>query len=666
MNKRKIILLFFISLFVILGGYLAYLFLFPAESHFKGVSLIPENAVYIISTDEPVENWDRIKNSPTWKHLQNNEYFAQLTKDANQLDSLIRENESVFQFFGSRQVLISAHTFGQKEYDFLYIIDLKQVAKLAPLKSFIKNLTDENYEVSINEYKNKEVISIIEKGSSSALNLYFAENFLVLSYTNSLVEASIDQIENPLISLDEHFVEINQRIGNKGMFQFFLNHKEIDNYMNIYLAEQDDYVDAASKQLHFTGLYFSLEEDGSIAMEGYSNVNMEENSYIQALLNSGNGSMEALSIAPQRTGFYASLGFENFNIFIDNLEEIYKQDAETYDQYMSNIDKMEGYLKIDIQQHFFDWIADEVAFLQLKPSGLGRNNEFAVALKSKNRNDAEENLNYIAQQIRKKTPVKFKYVDYQGYKIKYLSVKGFFKPFLGKLFSQLEKPYYTFIDDYVIFSNHPQTIKNIIDDYESGNTLVNTEGFDEFTEDFQKENSVFLYLQTPVFIDRMEDFVSPETWKSIQKNRNFIACFSDIGFQLQAQDKLFKATFNARFKDLEKIAKSQKDLLAQLETYGFLNTDSIFQLTTSIEKDDVIAIDEIVLDDLDAKTKEEFYEDGSLKAEVSLKNGQMHGAYRSYFPNGDLKIKGKYKNGEKSGTWKFYDEEGKVVEKVAY
>ncbi|MBX2840246.1 MAG: hypothetical protein KTR26_00635 [Flammeovirgaceae bacterium] len=314
MTRGKIIFLFFALLFLIFAGYFAYIFLFPSEGNFKGISLIPENVVYIISTDEPVENWSRIKNSPTWKHLQNNEYFAQLTKDANQLDTLIRENETIFQFFGSRQVLISAHTFGNKEYDFLYIVDLKQVAKLTPLKSFIKNFADETYEVALNDYKNEEVISITEKGTQSTLNLYFAENFLVLSYTNSLLEASIDQIGNPVISLDEHFVEVSQQIEYKGMFQFFLNHQQIDDYMSIYMAEKDDYVDAASRQLYYTGMYFSLEEDGSIAMEGFSNVNLEENSYIQALLKSGNGKMDALSIAPQRTGFYASLGFENLAV----------------------------------------------------------------------------------------------------------------------------------------------------------------------------------------------------------------------------------------------------------------------------------------------------------------------------------------------------------------
>ena len=42
---------------------------------------------------------------------------------------------------------------------------------------------------------------------------------------------------------------------------------------------------------------------------------------------------------------------------------------------------------------------------------------------------------------------------------------------MGDFFGKIEKPYYTIIDDYVIFSNHPQTIKNIIDDYSNEATL---------------------------------------------------------------------------------------------------------------------------------------------------------------------------------------------------
>ena len=81
----------------------------------------------------------------------------------------------------------------------------------------------------------------------------------------------------------------------------------------------------------------------------------------------------------------------------------------------------------------------------------------------------------------------------------------------------------------------------------------------------------------------------------------------------------------------------------------------------------MISIDEITLDDLDAKKHQEFFEDGeTLKLEVYLKDGLKNGSYREYYENGELKVKGKYKNDEPSGVWRFYDEKGKRIRKERY
>ena len=45
-----------------------------------------------------------------------------------------------------------------------------------------------------------------------------------------------------------------------------------------------------------------------------------------------------------------------------------------------------------------------------------------------------------------------------------VEMKGFFRLFFGKLFDKFEKPYYTYVDDYVVFSNNKgkNTLLNIL------------------------------------------------------------------------------------------------------------------------------------------------------------------------------------------------------------
>src|SRR5689334_15873794 len=79
-------------------------------------SLIPNDAVYFIATADPFTSWKEISSSAAWSHLQHNPHFAELTSSVNSLDSLVRENDFLFELVASRAVVVSAHMISTKDY----------------------------------------------------------------------------------------------------------------------------------------------------------------------------------------------------------------------------------------------------------------------------------------------------------------------------------------------------------------------------------------------------------------------------------------------------------------------------------------------------------------------------------------------------------------------
>src|SRR4029077_3769860 len=65
-------------------------------------SMVPSDAVYCLATSDPVGSWKEIAGSEAWTHLQKNAYFADLTASVNSLDSLIHQNNLLFDLIGSR------------------------------------------------------------------------------------------------------------------------------------------------------------------------------------------------------------------------------------------------------------------------------------------------------------------------------------------------------------------------------------------------------------------------------------------------------------------------------------------------------------------------------------------------------------------------------------
>lgn len=639
-----------------LAAFALYQYYLSPKENFQAIYLIPKNAIYFVETEEPIRNWKQISKNPLWKHMRTQPYFGELTASANSLDSLLADNATLFDMFGSRHVLTSAHVYRPGVYDFLFIVDLEKAAKLRFLQDYLTNLSSQGFRVTKRNFEGHTITELYDKSTRQTLYLSFVENLMLCSYVHTLVESAIHQKEDPAIGRDFRFIDVSQRIGGGGMFNVYMQYAFLDEYLRCYMSEGNEYVNSLSKSLGFTGATFDLKDDGQMMLDGYTNVNDSISPYLKAMLQSGKGKLTAQEVIPQRTAFYMSLSVEDFPNFYDNFAQLLKENSKEYSEYMGNLNRVEKFLKISVKDNFVKWIGQEVAFVQTQPVGLGKDNEFAVIIRASDIELAKTNLAFVTKQIAKKSPVKFKDVPYKGYLINYLAVKGFFKLFLGKFFQKLDKPYFTVIGDYVIFSNHPQTIKSIISDYEAGKTLAKFEPYDEFMGQFKSSSSVFVYVQTPVLHANLRGFVSPATWARVEKNKPYIVCIPQIGLQLREDGGLFETKMVSGYHDpnVEKLPEAQP-AGADTTTAGPVQMQS--PIVTEEE------IDEISLDDLDVKKYEEKYQDGTLKLEVAIKNGLRNGTYREYYPSGETKVKGRYKEDRKTGTWKYYDENGELMEK---
>jgi uncharacterized protein YdhG (YjbR/CyaY superfamily) len=62
----------------------------------------------------------------------------------------------------------------------------------------------------------------------------------------------------------------------------------------------------------------------------------------------------------------------------------------------------------------------------------------------------------------------------------------------------------------------------------------------------------------------------------------------------------------------------------------------------------------------------DFFDDGSVKAEGSMKDGQLHGAWTWYRQDGTRMRTGKFAAGEQVGTWQTWDRDGRLVTSTTY
>lgn len=660
MTKKRI---FFglLALLVLYLCYLAYIFILSPKTNLQSIYLIPKDAVFVVESEQPVESWKKISESEAWHHLQKNEYFADLTENIQKVDTVFQHNHNLFEFFDGRSLFISVHMISQKDYGIFYVLDLKRIAKLQLLKTYLNTLLNEDYVLSKRTYHDHEILEVHDRESNETMYLAFIKNQLVASYTHTLVEASIDQYLEPALGRNLNFLEINQKVGHEDLFRMYVQYHYFDDFIKRYSDKPSDWVKRVSENFLFTGFYFDLDENSTLTANGYTNISATNEYYLEALQKSGTAERSIPQIAPNSTALYISYGFDSFSEFYKNFEMVQQNDPKQFESYQAGIEKVEKFLKIDVKENFVSWIGDEIAVLQIQSHITKGKNDLALVLKANDPENAKSNLGFVVEQIRKKTPVKFKAVSYKDYEINFLSIKGFFKMLLGGRFDEFDKPYFTQIDDYVIFSDNPNTLKGIIDKVTQSETLATSQEFRKFDQQFDSESTVFVYSNVPLLFDNMYVMADALTKQKMQKNKDFIICFPQFGLQLTPEDDMFESRLVINYQDVEEVKKN-----AQFKEKIQIPNSKPQSSNSAEITEAVFNLKPIYPNDLNAKSFAKKYADGTTRLEVDLKDGLKHGRYTEYYPNGTKKITGRFRNDKQVGTWRYYNTEGKMILKKRF
>jgi hypothetical protein len=311
-----------------------------------------------------------------------------------------------------------------------------------------------------------------------------------------------------------------------------------------------------------------------------------------------------------------------------------------------------------------------------------------------------------------------------------LHQKSFFKTLLGDMFGEIQRPFFTYVDDYVVFSNSEKTLKDFIDDYVTGQTLSHDDDFTGFFSKLNDRAHITLYLHMPKFYAVLKQMLTDEGVKALTEKEDLLLSFHRIALQLKGNGDFFDTKLiidhNPEAKQLEEAERlaHQIDDKVHNKYYEDLQFKFFFPDTVEIAEgkyteryengkikvegtiknhkpvgfwrtyypsgnlESVVYYDDGEVtgeaffyydgkpsvkkaemtfeDDLLHGVYKEYYPNGARKAELNYKNGKLHGEALYFYTTGKLKVKGKFKKGERKGKWVFYDKQGKIIKKEKY
>ncbi len=564
-KKRSLFFRFFKWLFILgilgalgLGGYIYFLSLEEHEIY----EFVPRDAIFIVEADDPIENWKDLSKTKIWNHMKKNALFADIEDDCNYLDTLIKDNQRIFDLVSGKRLLVVAQMTQADDYDFVYLLDLKQGGKIAEFMDVFKGVLKAfGLKMTKKEIAGAKGYSIGE--GTDEINMVFQGNILIASYSMKLMANAINQGKDPYYNTQEEFQACWKRAkrtkNSESLAMVHINFAQMDEYLATMMGEVTGTVKSLSENLNFSSFDLKM-HDKYAEMSGNTTVDLKKPSLPNVLSTMPDGEIRCINILPASTSFFLTIDFEDFEQFYEQVASVMKEDDgyDDYEKYKKQVGGLLGVNKSDkkIERQkkrgkdvdYFDWIGQEIAMSLVPVNESGSQQAYVAMFHSPDKENTEHDLKTLEKRIKNRTPVQFDAYEYLGHEVAYLEMKGFFKLFFGKLFNKFDKPKYVILDDFVVFSNDTTAIHRIIDvAHGSRSNLPMTPGFREFFQRFEANSNYFVYLNGPQIFPFLPTFADAATTASIQKNRRYMTCFPHGGLQLLSNDGVFESKLYVEF-----------------------------------------------------------------------------------------------------------------------
>ncbi|MCK4288938.1 MAG: hypothetical protein KAW86_07020, partial [Bacteroidales bacterium] len=145
----------------------------------------------------------------------------------------------------------------------------------------------------------------------------------------------------------------------------------------------------------------------------------------------------------------------------------------------------------------------------------------------------------LLNQLGNKIPGNAGTITHKGYQIKNINIPSIIPMFFGSIFKNIEKNYYTVIENYVVFANNPSSLKKFTNTFLSGKTLDLNENYKEFSDNISESSNIYLFYNIRNSIEVLKTFANENLSSIISHNANIIKNFQSFALQLSFINRMF-------------------------------------------------------------------------------------------------------------------------------
>ncbi len=586
-----------------------------------GLDAIPEDASFIFCLSPGRKSYNALNKTSFWKSLCQDNSISSADRKFKFLDSLLMSNNELKKMWEEEDTYISIHPTKARDFDLLTVFKHQGKISDENITSWAQQWNERGIILYTRIYENIKIHEF-RRNDSSLVTLSGFKGLLLVSSTSFLVEDAIRHLKSGAsIGESKAFKKVMLPASNKSTITLYVNHLGLQDYLKSFINRgYSSLLNAIGSFARWDGLSVELQTD-KLNFTGTS-ASLDTTDLILAFRNQNTTQSKMDQILPIRTAFCLRFGSDDLRQTLVNLHSnnlFFDQNTIPPENTTKQARSLSEYLNTEM----LSWIGDEIALFITEPgSTFPDNNTFAL-IASDDTSIAKSSL----QRVQRKINAKIIFEKYKQYDLGRINSESILADHFGKQFKMLRNPWYTVLNNYVIFSNQISSLKGIIDDLEIKNTLASTLSKQEL-ENFTLASNVSMYLNFPRSLNLLYTITNPEMNSAINKKT---AIWDNFGtFQFNLGNSKDNVNFHAQMG----FVKDQKKELSLIWSADLENKIALPPVILEIEKNKY----NVVSQDVNT-TLYYFDESGNLIWNKNIGEKILSRIYVvDYYKNGDRQI----------------------------
>lgn len=507
--------------------------------------------------------------NPAFSELKNAGIWHNFFETAQNLDSLIANNEELPGNLRDQRFILSFGFSGRNNLVPLIIMKAESGNRNNAYQDLLNTYYPSNeFNFQFKEYGNNSITEIVNAHENNSVFYSFVEDLLIISSKSLLVEQAIRQLPIKGILKDDYFREVNKTMSAQAEVSFYVNQVHFPDFLKQYLngttrEEVDEFGETQRKNLSrkigsfanfssWTELDFRFKDD-FISMSGISAADDSLNHFLSVFSGQEPVRFSAEDVLPNNTSFFCSFAFSDKERFFDGLNEYFTHS----DFYYTREERMKRFdrgFRANVQSDFRKIVNNEliVASTSVPVDPAEKTTYFIIHTEGKS--VAEElfmNMlnNYAARREINVEELKLNFkvdeeVSYVVYKFPYPSFPGIW---LGDPFGLAKPRFVTFFDNYMVFSNSEQGIRDYLRNMTLGATLTRNIRYQKFRQHNSSRANIHVFVDVNRAYGFKNELFSDEFLEKLEKKEENIRKFGAVSWQIQHENNIYFNSIVAGF-----------------------------------------------------------------------------------------------------------------------